>query len=136
MGLVLGLWAFDGPMAAPKLLAEYGDTPRRLLRLSHIAWIALGLMNVVLALTASRLSQSDPPLSPATLRWALVCMNIGSVCLPLCLLVAVFVPSAKYLLALPASCVVVTAAAMTMIGWCRTRPIPPALAEPAQGVES
>ena len=108
MGLIIGLWAFDGPATPPEALAAYDGTPRRLLRLSHIAWIALGLFNVVLAGVAR---QRRVP------RLALTCMNLGSTLLPLTLLVAVWIPPAKYLMALPASCVLLTTILMARLGW-------------------
>ena len=49
-GMVLGLWSFQGPLAAPAGLDDYSSLPRRLLRLSHIACIALGALNVILSM--------------------------------------------------------------------------------------
>jgi hypothetical protein len=36
-GLVLGLWAFGGPLPKPAWFGDYGETSRRLFRLGHIA---------------------------------------------------------------------------------------------------
>ena len=47
-GLVMGLWSFDGPVPVPAWLGEYGDTPRRLARLGHIAFLGLGILNLLL----------------------------------------------------------------------------------------
>ena len=46
LGLLLGMWSFDGPLAVPALLGDYDETPRRLLRLGHIAFFGLGFMPV------------------------------------------------------------------------------------------
>lgn len=113
IGLVVGLWAFDGPAPAPEHLADYGSTQRRLLRLSHIAWIALGLINVLLGTTAL----AEPARVP---QWTRTCMNVGAVFLPLTLLVAVWLPPAKYLMALPACCVLAATAAMAASAWRRS----------------
>src|SRR5262249_41019939 len=48
-GRVVGRWSFQGPLAAPAGLEDYAGLPRRLLRLSHIACIALGALNVILS---------------------------------------------------------------------------------------
>ena len=48
MGLIMGMWSFDGPVAVPALIGEYGDTARRLLRLGHIALFGLGILNLLL----------------------------------------------------------------------------------------
>jgi len=96
-GLVLGLWSFDGPVPVPARLGDYGSVARRLVRLGHIAFLGLGLINLHLAreLPALRLSAR----AAATASRAL---NLGNVLLPLVLFVAAFVPPVKYLLPLPA----------------------------------
>ena len=45
-GAVLGLWSFGGPVPAPPGFESYADVPRRLLRLSHIALIALPVIGL------------------------------------------------------------------------------------------
>ena len=47
-GLIMGLWSFDGPVAAPAWIGNYGATPRRLLRLGHIAFFGRGIVNLLL----------------------------------------------------------------------------------------
>jgi hypothetical protein len=49
-GLLIGLYAFDGPLAAPGFVGEYNDFVRRLTRLGHAYCIVFGL----LALLAGR----------------------------------------------------------------------------------
>ena len=46
-GAVLGLWSFGGPVPPPAGFALYDDLPRRLLRLAHIATIALPVLNLL-----------------------------------------------------------------------------------------
>jgi hypothetical protein len=57
-GLFMGLYAFDGPLAAPEFLGAYNDFPRRLSRLGHAYCIVLGLQSIFIAReldTAARL---------------------------------------------------------------------------------
>ena len=71
-GLMMGLWSFNGPMDTPAWLGEYGDVSRRLARLGHIAFLGLGILNVLLAGELTRLT-----LSNAARRVALATMNFG-----------------------------------------------------------
>jgi hypothetical protein len=48
-GLLMGLYAFDGPLAAPAFLGAYNDYARRLSRLGHAYCIVLGLLSIFLA---------------------------------------------------------------------------------------
>ena len=97
LGLIMGLWSFDGPVAPPNFIGDYTDTPRRLLRLGHIACFGIGILNLLLvqALVESR----D---SPRVARRAAQAMNFGNVFLPLVLVIAAVYAPAKYLLPFPA----------------------------------
>ena len=53
-GMALGTFAFGGPLAAPERFAEYDGVPRRLIRLAHIAAMALGMTNVFYGLELDR----------------------------------------------------------------------------------
>jgi hypothetical protein len=48
-GLLMGLYAFDGPAPAPDFLGAYNEWPRRLSRLGHAYCILLGLLGIFLA---------------------------------------------------------------------------------------
>jgi hypothetical protein len=48
-GLLLGTFAFDGPLPAPGFIGGYGDLPRRLIRLGHASAIVLGLFCITVA---------------------------------------------------------------------------------------
>ena len=102
-GLVLGLWSFDGPVSVPEWIGEYGSTARRLIRLGHIAFIGLAILNILLSRELSRLH-----LSAVAKRTTAILMNIGNVFLPLTLFAAAAIPSLKYVMPVPASCVLVT----------------------------
>ncbi len=94
-GLVLGLWSFDGPMAVPAWIGEYGDTSRRMVRLGHIAFFGLGILNILLA-------RELPRLSDRTRRIASPAMNFGNAFLPLTLFASAVYPPLKYLMPFPA----------------------------------
>ncbi len=94
-GLILGLWSFDGPMAAPAWIGEYGDTSRRMVRLGHIAFFGLGILNILLA-------RELPRLSDRTRHIASPAMNFGNAFLPLTLFAAAAYPPLKYIMPIPA----------------------------------
>jgi hypothetical protein len=108
-GLVMGLWSFDGPLPTPSWLGEYGDTSRRLARLGHIAFIGLGILNILLA---RELAQSS--LTARGRRLASVSMNLGNVLLPITLFAAAAWHPAKYAMGLPATAVFI---AMILAAW-------------------
>ena len=99
-GLILGLWSFDGPMTVPAWIGEYGDTSRRMVRLGHIAFFGLGILNILLA-------RELPRLSNRTRRIASPAMNFGNAFLPLTLFAAAAHPPLKYLVPFPALAVFV-----------------------------
>jgi uncharacterized protein YacL len=46
-GSLLGMFAFDGPFPAPAGMEDYSSLVRRMLRLAHIAFVALPLITIV-----------------------------------------------------------------------------------------
>jgi hypothetical protein len=46
-GAFLGMYAFNGPFRPLKGHEAYDALPRRMLRLAHIAWVMLPLINIV-----------------------------------------------------------------------------------------
>ncbi len=97
LGLIMGLWSFDGPVAPPNFIGDYTDTPRRRLRLGHIACFGIGILNLLLV---RELPNSGG--SPRVARHAAQAMNFGNIFLPLVLLIAAVYAPAKYLLPVPA----------------------------------
>ncbi|MFQ5974160.1 MAG: hypothetical protein ACE5Q3_17685 [Alphaproteobacteria bacterium] len=97
LGLVLGLWSFEGPLPPPSWLGEYADTPRRLVRLGHIAFFGLGILNLLVARDLPRLR-----LPQRQKRAVRTLMNFGNLILPANLLAAGVFPPVKFLLPLPA----------------------------------
>ena len=94
-GAILGTWSFDGPLAVPDSVGAYDSLARRLLRLGHIAFVALGMLHLLLLRewTAGR---------GVLARGA---MAFGNAVLPTTLVVAAFVPPARWFLGVPATAV-------------------------------
>ncbi|MDX1485960.1 MAG: hypothetical protein R3229_15925 [Alphaproteobacteria bacterium] len=99
-GMVLGLWSFVGPIPVPEFIGAYDELPRRLLRLGHIAFFGLGMINLALAGQARRL-----PFTAASRARALALMNLGNIGLPPLLIAAAWVPALVYLAPFPVFCV-------------------------------
>ena len=100
VGLIMGLWSFDGPVQPPAWIGDYTDTSRRLIRLGHIAFIGLGLIDILMEreLARSALGQAGR----AVASWSMV---VGNVLLPMALFAAAIYRPLKYGMALPASAV-------------------------------
>ncbi len=96
-GLILSLWSFNGPLPVPEAVGAYDDLSRRLLRLGHIAFFGLGMLNIMLARHLSACGAS-----PRAARLALGSMNFGNILLPPTLIAAAFFTPLKYLSSLPA----------------------------------
>jgi len=73
-------------------LGGYGSWQRRLLRLGHVACVALGVLNLLFAATVPRAPLAG---TGATL------LALGGVAMPLCCLVVAFVPRLRPLFAIP-----------------------------------
>ena len=97
MGLVLGIWSFGGPVAVPEWIGDYDALSRRLLRLGHIAFFGLGILNIMLSRHLGRSRSENYPRA-----LALTAMNLGNVFLPITLIGASVFEPVKYLMSLPA----------------------------------
>jgi hypothetical protein len=60
-------------------LGGYGSYPRRLVRLGHISFFGLGLLNALFAVTAALV-----PLNELTVRFASIGLLTGAITMPLC----------------------------------------------------
>ena len=112
-GMILGLWSFGGQIPVPESIGDYGDLPRRFLRLGHIAFFGLGLINLAVAGHWRRLELGRP-----AARRALKFMNLGNLGLPPLLLAAAWQPALLYLMPIPVACVF-AALALCALGACR-----------------
>jgi hypothetical protein len=115
-GLIMGLWSFEGPLAAPTLLGDYADVSRRLARLGHIAFFGLGILNILLARELPTLALGLP-----AKRAAAAAMTFGNVFLPLTLFAAAVYHPLKYIMPLPATAVFVALLIAAYGAWCRTK---------------
>jgi hypothetical protein len=59
VGLLMGAYAFDGPLPAPGFLGAYSDYPRRLTRLAHAYAILLGSLCIFMARELDREPVTD-----------------------------------------------------------------------------
>lgn len=73
-GLLLGLRFHD-----EKFLGGYSSWPRRLLRLGHISFLGLGILNILFALGSAQVV-----LDPEWFRRASVALIVGGVSMPAC----------------------------------------------------
>ncbi len=115
-GMLLGLWSFDGPVPVPSVLGEYASTSRRLVRLGHIAFFGVGILNI---LTAREVAGFG--VSPKIVRLIARTMNVGNVLMPTGLVAAGLYAPLKYLLPLPVTSVSVALCLSAYGAWFAVR---------------
>lgn len=91
-------------------LGGYGSLRRRLLRLGHIAFIALGFLNLLFVQSAERLAATDHPTAIAS--W---CLALGAFAMPLTCFVNAWQPRFKPLFGIPVT-LLATGCISTFIG--------------------
>ncbi len=111
-GMIVGLWSFGGPVPVPEAIGDYAELPRRFLRLGHIAFFGLGLINLAIAGHWRRLDLGRP-----AARRALWLMNLGNLGLPPLLLAAAWQPVLLYLMPAPVICVFAALALCAIGAW-------------------
>jgi hypothetical protein len=116
VGGVLGLWAFGGPLAPPAGFRAFDDLPRRLVRLGHIAGVALPALNLLYVPWMARSRWSR-----ATRRAGCGLLLFGTVTLPSLLGLAAFWGPGLYLLPVPVLALI-TAVWLLAAGVRRLRP--------------
>ena len=94
LGGVMSMWSFNGPLASP--VGDYTSLPRRMLRLSHIAFIALAIINILYGYEIDKIKISNK-----IKKIGSIFMIYGAVLMPLILLGAVFFENLKYLAIIP-----------------------------------
>jgi len=97
-GMIMGLWSFAGPLKCPPGMEEYSSLRRRFIRLGHVAFIALPILNILLGRELDSMNISD--LLKYTASYAMIFTAVG---MPLGCFVAAFKNSFKYFLILPAT---------------------------------
>ena len=101
LGAVMGMWSFNSPFISP--VGDYVSLPRRMLRLSHIAFIALAIINILYGYEIDKVK-----LKERYKRLGSNCMMYGAILMPLILLSSVFIESFKYLTVIPTILVIVS----------------------------
>ena len=101
VGAVLGLWSFGGPVAPPPGFRAFDDLPRRLVRLGHIAAIALPALNLLYVPWMARSRWSG-----SARRAGCRLLLFGTVALPSLLMLAAFWSPGRYLLPIPVAALI------------------------------
>lgn len=96
-GLVLGLF-----FQRDDWLGGYGSFRRRLIRLGHISFLGLGILNILFALSVARVH-----LAPGTLELASRSLLVGGVTMPLCCALMAWRRGFHLLFAIPVASLVV-----------------------------
>ena len=99
-GLVLGLF-----FQRDDWLGGYGSFRRRLIRLGHISFLGLGVLNILFALSVARIH-----LAPGTLELASRSLLVGGVTMPLCCALMAWRRGLHLLFAIPVASLVLGAA--------------------------
>ena len=105
VGAVMGMWSFNGPFISP--VGDYSSLPRRMLRLSHVAFIALAIINILYGYEIDKINSKYKKLGSNFILW-------GGVLMPVLLLGGVFYEPIKYLTMIPATLVIVSVFIMVM----------------------
>ena len=101
LGAIMGMWSFNGPFPSP--VGDYTSLPRRMLRLSHIAFIALAIINILYGYEIDKIKANRK-----LKRFGSNFMIYGAILMPLLLLIAVFIEPFKYLTIIPALFIIIS----------------------------
>lgn len=107
VGAIMGAWSFNGPMPSP--VGDYTSLPRRMLRLSHIAFIALAIINILYGYEIDKIQLKNKLKSVGSM-----CMIYGAILMPIFLIAAVFFEPLKYLTMISATLVIIAVAIMAI----------------------
>lgn len=116
LGAIMGTWSFNGPLPSP--IGDYTSLSRRMLRLSHIAFIALAIINILYGYEIDKVK-----LRKKLKKIGSNCMIYGAILMPLFLIVAMIFEPFKYLTVIPVVLVIVSIAIMVYGLVYTTKPI-------------
>jgi hypothetical protein len=116
VGAVLGLWSFGAPLTPPPGFRAFDDLPRRLVRLGHIAGVALPALNLLYVPWMARTRWSR-----ATRRAGCGLLLFSTLALPGFLGLAAFWGPGLYLLPVPVLSLI--AAVWLLAAGLRRRPL-------------
>jgi uncharacterized protein YneF (UPF0154 family) len=94
-GMILGMFVFNGPIMLSSEMMDYTSMTRRMLRLGHIAFFGLGIINWMYGMTCEYLKLRSSNLT----SWLFI---FGAVAMPLTLFFSAFFEPFKYAMAIPA----------------------------------
>ncbi|MBD3252714.1 hypothetical protein GF386_03220 [Candidatus Pacearchaeota archaeon] len=94
VGAVIGMWSFNGPLASP--LGNYTSLARRMIRLSHIAFIALAIINILYGYEIDKTKLKTKLKKIGS--WFMI---YGTILMPVLLIISAFLESIKYLTVIP-----------------------------------
>jgi hypothetical protein len=103
IGAVVSMWAFNGPLAPPVHMEDYTSLSRRFIRLSHIAFIALGMIDILYGLSydLAELKKSYKDISSSFLI-------TGTVLMPVILLFSAFFEKIKIFSSIPITLILIS----------------------------
>jgi hypothetical protein len=90
-GALMGLFFLK-----PNWLGGYGSQPRRLVRLGHISFFGIGLLNLFYALSLTPLAISDP-----AGRWGSLALAVALVSMPACCFLTAWRQPMRHLFPIP-----------------------------------
>jgi hypothetical protein len=89
-------------------LGGYGSWRRRMVRLGHVAFFGLGIINIAFALTVAQLGlEGDGPL-----RWSAALLVAGNAAMPAVCFLAAWRQPLRHLFPIPVTCLVLGAAGL------------------------
>ena len=108
-GLLSGLFLGLG-FHREEFLGGYASMRRRMVRLGHIALVALGVLNVLFAMTAPSLVLEERLVGVASVAWI-----AGGIGMPLCCAAMAWRPVFRMMFAIPVVCLLL-AGSLTVMG--------------------
>jgi hypothetical protein len=116
VGIVLGFVAGALPglfFWREEWLGGYGSWQRRMIRLGHISFFGLGLINILFSLTVVALGLSHS----RALAWSSALLIAGAVAMPLVCYLAAWRMSLRQLFPIPVACLVSGVVILTWLGF-------------------
>ena len=101
VGAILGMWSFNGPFPSP--VGDYTSLPRRMLRLAHIAFIALAIINILYGYEIDKLK-----IKGRIKRLGSLLIIFGAILMPIILIISAFYEPFKYLTIIPTTLIIIS----------------------------
>lgn len=111
-GATIGLWAFAGPFPTPPGHKDYADLARRMVRLGHIALVALPMINILYGMHIDLI-----PVDAGVKLFGARCMVVCMVGVPLFLFLGSVWHWFKYVEAIPVTAGAIALGIMSYGHW-------------------